>query len=267
MKTDFRKAKLSPRHRQMLEFVEKLTRTPWLLEESDLDSLRKAGFSDLEVLHIVLGTAHFNYLNRVADGVGIRLEYEVTLPTAPSPRRFAMEEAPRSQPPPSAGKNGGCAWIDDFADNGRGDAGEPRNFFRAMGGNPEARKLARAWRAYQLRGTSRLDAGQRSWIAFSISSFDRCAYTAHWHQKELKQRTEEPLAQLDGVEISRRALLLRHARKLAREPATVAEKDLARLREAGLDDLAILELTMLVGYLSFESRVALGLGVSLESTE
>ena len=64
----------------MLEFVEKLTLYPWLLVRKDVTALQDAGFTDPTILHIVLGCAHFNYLNRMADGIGIRFEYQTEIP-------------------------------------------------------------------------------------------------------------------------------------------------------------------------------------------
>ena len=42
------------------------------------------------------------------------------------------------------------------------------------------------------------------------------------------------------------------------------EDHIQELRQAGLDDHGILQLTMLCSYLSFENRIALGLGLALE---
>ena len=64
----------------MLEFVEKLTLYPWLLVRKDVTVLQDAGFPDATILHIVFGSAHFNYLNRMADGIGIRFEYQTEIP-------------------------------------------------------------------------------------------------------------------------------------------------------------------------------------------
>ena len=77
LKIDYRKADLTPRERAMLDYVDKLTRTPWLMRESDVRSLRAVGFDDLAILHIVRLAAFFNYLNRVADGLGIELDPDV----------------------------------------------------------------------------------------------------------------------------------------------------------------------------------------------
>ena len=56
-----------------------------------------------------------------------------------------------------------------------------------------------------------------------------------------------------------------HAERLTREPAGTKEEHIHQLRDAGIDDRGILQLTMLCSYLSFENRVALGLGVPIES--
>ncbi len=58
----------------MLEFAEKSTRTPSATTPSDLDELRACGFSDEDILDIVHITAYFNYINRVADSLGVDAE-------------------------------------------------------------------------------------------------------------------------------------------------------------------------------------------------
>ncbi len=49
----------------MLEFAEKLTYDPRGMTEDDLDKLRGVGFSDENVVDIVLVTAYRNFINRV----------------------------------------------------------------------------------------------------------------------------------------------------------------------------------------------------------
>lgn len=77
LKVDYRQADLTARERAMLDFADKLTRTPWKMREGDVRSLRAAGFDDLAILHIVRLAAFFNYLNRVADALGIELDPDV----------------------------------------------------------------------------------------------------------------------------------------------------------------------------------------------
>ncbi len=58
----------------MLEYVEKLTVTPWDVSEGDVNLLREAGFTDRDVLDICEVAAYYAYVNRIADGLGVKLE-------------------------------------------------------------------------------------------------------------------------------------------------------------------------------------------------
>lgn len=66
---NYRVARLSPRHRAMLDFATKLTETPHKVEEADREALRKAGFGDAEIFDIADVAAFFNMSNRMAAGV------------------------------------------------------------------------------------------------------------------------------------------------------------------------------------------------------
>jgi uncharacterized peroxidase-related enzyme len=65
---------LSPRERALCTLAEKLSGTPTRMVEDDWRPLRDLGFDDeacLEVAHIV---GIFNYLTRLADGLGLPLD-------------------------------------------------------------------------------------------------------------------------------------------------------------------------------------------------
>lgn len=62
----------------------------------------------------------------------------------------------------------------------------------------------------------------------------------------------------------RQRAMLDYADKLTREPGAMTETDLIPLREAGLDDRAILDLNQCVAYFAYVNRVADGLGVVLD---
>ena len=47
------------------------------MEARDVDPLRALGFTDLEVHDAAQVAAYFNYINRVADGLGCDLEPEM----------------------------------------------------------------------------------------------------------------------------------------------------------------------------------------------
>ena len=74
IKRDFRTAELEPADRAMLDYVAKLTLQPATVQRSDVESLRSAGFDDRAILQINLIASFFNYINRVADGLGVGRE-------------------------------------------------------------------------------------------------------------------------------------------------------------------------------------------------
>lgn len=74
LERDWKGAELDDQDRVMLHFVEKLIFTPGKITADDVDTLRKVGFDDRGVLDVVMQTAMFNFMNRLADGVGIRAE-------------------------------------------------------------------------------------------------------------------------------------------------------------------------------------------------
>jgi len=60
----------------MLEFAELLTLTPSGVGQADVDRLRAKGWRDEDVVDIVHVVGIFNYLVRMADGLGIGIEPE-----------------------------------------------------------------------------------------------------------------------------------------------------------------------------------------------
>jgi uncharacterized peroxidase-related enzyme len=74
IETDWRAAELDPRRVAMLQYAEKLTVTPAAVREDQVSALRQAGFQDADVLAIAEVVAYYAYVNRIADGLGVRLE-------------------------------------------------------------------------------------------------------------------------------------------------------------------------------------------------
>jgi len=73
---DYRKANLSPRERALCDFAVKLTTLASEVDETDVDALRAEGLTDTDVSDAIQVIAYFNYVTRVADGVGIDDEPE-----------------------------------------------------------------------------------------------------------------------------------------------------------------------------------------------
>ena len=71
---DWRTAELCDFDRLMLEYVERITRAAHTIDRGYIDTLRAHGFTDRHLHDIVQVTAYFNYVNRLADGLGVELE-------------------------------------------------------------------------------------------------------------------------------------------------------------------------------------------------
>jgi alkylhydroperoxidase family enzyme len=74
LKRDFRTAPMDDADRVMLEYVEQLSRDATMLGPENLDTLRRHGFDDRAILQITLIASWFNYINRVADALGVGRE-------------------------------------------------------------------------------------------------------------------------------------------------------------------------------------------------
>jgi alkylhydroperoxidase family enzyme len=274
IKSDFRNAKLTGQDFRMLEFVEKLSLYPWMVAANDIQGLRDVGFSDLEILHVVLGCSHFNYLNRIADGVGIQFEYhsdlpDIEKPAADSPKKEYLAREGGSDFP-SLHPSG--PWI-DYPRNQTlfFDPYEPKLVFLIMGSNPDAQSMVRAWRAYQLAPSPRLDARLRSQLALYVSGINHCDYSSTWLMQTLKALGESPSA-ISCLSLGQKPVYLSDiescqfdfAQLLTQEAWKTTEAYIESLRSHGLDDRTLLKVMMLVSYVNFENRVALGLGLPPE---
>jgi uncharacterized peroxidase-related enzyme len=71
LRRDWRSAPIDDQERVMLGYVEKLTIDATTVAREDIDGLRAAGFDDTGILQINLIASWFNYINRVADGLGV----------------------------------------------------------------------------------------------------------------------------------------------------------------------------------------------------
>lgn len=73
---NFRTLDIHPKKIAMLEYAEKLTLYPWETSEDDVESLRSIGYSDQEILNITLVIGYFNFVNRMANGLGVEYDEE-----------------------------------------------------------------------------------------------------------------------------------------------------------------------------------------------
>jgi alkylhydroperoxidase family enzyme len=71
IREDYRRAPITEKEKVMLGYVELLTRDATGIGRADHDRLRDVGFDDRGILQITLIASWFNYINRVADALGV----------------------------------------------------------------------------------------------------------------------------------------------------------------------------------------------------
>jgi uncharacterized peroxidase-related enzyme len=68
---DYRTAPIDQADRTMLDYVVQLTKDATRISKDDHEKLRAVGFDDKAILQITLIASWFNYINRVADALGV----------------------------------------------------------------------------------------------------------------------------------------------------------------------------------------------------
>ena len=129
---------------------------------------------------------------------------------------------------------------------------------------------------------SGLRRSERELIAIVVSAANGCAYCVRHHAEALKAlwtddarvtQAAEDYRALDpgsgpGQALSERErALCDYADALTREPASVSEASVERLRAAGLSDRDVLDANLIVSYFNFVNRIAEGLGVAFTEEE
>lgn len=97
---DWRTAGLDARRRAILGYAETLTREPSAVEPQDVEALRAAGLDDADVLGLAECVAYYAYVNRIADGLGVRLE----VGDEPDSGDFGAARGPGDRDPGNGGR-------------------------------------------------------------------------------------------------------------------------------------------------------------------
>ncbi len=71
LQNDYKTAPISEQDRVMLDYATQLTRDATRISRQNHERLRAAGFDDQAILQITLIASWFNYINRVADALGV----------------------------------------------------------------------------------------------------------------------------------------------------------------------------------------------------
>jgi uncharacterized peroxidase-related enzyme len=76
IKVDYTKAIIDSKTLAMLNYAVKLTVKPTSITEEEVNNLRDQGCTDREILDVCQITSYFNFVNRMAEGLGVELEEE-----------------------------------------------------------------------------------------------------------------------------------------------------------------------------------------------
>jgi len=71
---DWRRARLNAADSALCAYAEKLTSHPTEMTAADVERLRDAGLDDVAIHDATQVVAYFNYINRVADALGVERE-------------------------------------------------------------------------------------------------------------------------------------------------------------------------------------------------
>jgi uncharacterized peroxidase-related enzyme len=278
--------------RGIFAFCEKLTLEPWSLIAADLESLRAVGFSERQVLDIVLVGGYRHFIARIADGTGIELKsgihpdivkaysYEVTAgegaltgglagSTTGNPSELTNSpDSPWIKTVPDAEVETDIRtvyldWQDKF--------GFVPNLLRALSLHPKALCAAGAFWQGIMFGASGLGRRKENLIALIVADINYSPYFQAWHRELLRRewgsrKAVERLqknwrdAGLDRAEEQ----MLTFAEKLTLDEGRVNQSDIEALRGVGFTDPLILDMIVEVAYLNCFTRIANALGILVE---
>ena len=71
LRDDYRRAPITAAERAMLDYAVQVTEDATRVTREDIEGLRSHGFDDKAILQITLIASWFNYINRVADALGV----------------------------------------------------------------------------------------------------------------------------------------------------------------------------------------------------
>ena len=92
LRADYRTAPITPAERAMLDLAVQISVDATAVSRETLDGLRAHGFDDTAILQMTLIASWFNYINRVADALGVGRDDPATACTLPVPPAPAWRE-------------------------------------------------------------------------------------------------------------------------------------------------------------------------------
>ena len=212
----------SPMIRAIAGLAAAVPEAPWALTPADRARAHAAGLDDERVVHVVALSSYFGHLNRVADAVGIELDYDVRLtPPHAEPATPPYLRPPRDAWPATTTSTLTLATI-----------------------RPAAAELLAAWRGHALdRTTDALPPARRAVIAAAVAA----------------ALGDASIAAAPPVDALDRALVVL-ADEVTLAPWRLGAATLAAVRAAGLtDDAAVFDAVATAAACTTFSRLTVAL--------
>jgi alkylhydroperoxidase family enzyme len=213
-----------PTGRVLAGLARLVTEAPWTLARADVARAHAAGLSDDAVVTVIALSATFNYLNRMADAVGIELDYDVVIHPPP-----AVPDTPAMARPEPA------MWPDP-------DAPRPLELSR----RPATAEAVADLRAYVMERDAPLSVAQRQVIARAVAERVGDAATVR------SLMHAEPRSELDRV-------LEQFAGVATLAPWRLGAGTFEALRAASLPTPAIFDIMAVTSFSNLASRLDVAL--------
>lgn len=287
----------------MLEFGEKLTLMPSTMTESDIAKLRRAGFSEREIVAVTVAAAYRNFITRIADGLGVELgkygdgyyDSEVlrafgVTGNAVGGTLYADRQDPSHEPhstrrvsarPGAHTRDKRLCWIG--ATDGQSLANLPptaipasrpaalRNLAVALSLKPDTLTATVQFARLVDMGGSGLGDRTEAIIGMVVAAVLGLSYLGAHHAQGFLDAGATPAILRALAENPAGTSLGGHEREaarfceqLTRAPGTTARADVDALRMAGFDDRGIVTIVAAASFANYCGRIAAALGVRPE---
>jgi uncharacterized peroxidase-related enzyme len=159
------------------------------------------------------------------------------------------------------------ALADEIAPKANTPSALARPYYALLAHEPQALRERTALMKATMYSHGGATRAERELAAVAASRANGCVHCASIHARLYAQLTkdEQTIRRIldEGVETplpDRERAIVDYAVKLSLDPAGLAAADLARLRQTGLSDLAILDLTHVIGMFNWANQLYLSLG-------
>ena len=292
---DWREHLHDPMDRALLAYSEKVTFFSQQLTSGDLDTLREVGYTEEQVLDIVLVAGYRHYITRIAEGTGIEIGSD-RVPEAILSQYTYSHDAPLKQGVEILELSGdgttlgqviqgseSGSWV-KTQDSTPGEGllkehqewekriGFVPNWLKALSLHEASAAAASEFARYCTFGGSPLGSPREHLIGYLLASLLRAPYFYGLHGSTLKEQgaSRELLDNVGGWRGSdlpeQDQAILEFVEQLTLAAHTVTQQQVDGLQATGLSEAEVLDVIVLTSFLNCFCRIVNALGVPLDPT-